>query len=100
MNGIQPCSRRRALQFFIAATAPHAVLAYGFLTAFVILAVSNYVMQPPSMSASERPNRDKCGNCRAYLPALNTIYEVGERMAQSLLKGWPNYEHSIPYASH
>src|SRR6202012_2548723 len=59
----------------------------------VLRTASNYTTPPPGQSAvwsmtAEYPEQG--------LPALEAAYQVGNRVVQALMAGWPRYRDTIP----
>jgi purine nucleoside permease len=57
---------------------------------------SNFDMQAPDETAEQSANREKHGGYTAYVPSLESAYQVGSRVVKALIGGWPQYENKIP----
>ena len=64
----------------------------------VLRTVSNYDRQPQGLSAAESLAKQRIGAYAAYLPALESAYQVGHVVVQELLAHWPQYNGVIPVA--
>jgi len=59
----------------------------------VLRTASNYTMPPPGKSAAWSTTAEYPGE---GLPALEAAYQVGNRVVQALIAGWPTYRDVIP----
>ena len=64
--------------------------------ALVLRTASNFDMQASDETAEQSANREKHGGYTAYLPSLESAYQVGSRVVQALMAGWQRYEKEIP----
>jgi purine nucleoside permease len=59
----------------------------------VLRTASNYSMPPPGKSAAWSTTAEYP---EAGRPALEAAYQVGNRVVQALIRGWPRYKDVIP----
>ena len=62
----------------------------------VLRTASNYDSQWPGATAAESMSGEKLGVYSAYLPALESAYLVGSRVAHALVDGWKDFEEAPP----
>ncbi len=59
----------------------------------VLRTASNYTMPPPGKSVTWSATAEYVDS---GMPALEAAYQVGNRVVQALLEGWPRYRDTIP----
>lgn len=64
----------------------------------VLRTVSNYDQPPPGMTAWESLAVEKAGRYSAYLPALESAYDVGHVVVDKLVTGWTVTRNQLPQA--
>jgi purine nucleoside permease len=64
--------------------------------ALVLRTGSNFDMQAPDETAEQSANRESHGGYTAYMPALESAYQVGSRVVRALLSDWQHNQESIP----
>ena len=64
--------------------------------AVLLRTASNFDMQAPDETAEQSANREKHGGYTAYVPSLDSAYQVGSRVLKALIAGWPKYEETVP----
>jgi purine nucleoside permease len=64
----------------------------------VLRTVSNFDRQPRGMSAAESLARQRIGAYAAYLPSLESAYQVGHTVVNELLTHWAKYSRAVPSA--
>jgi purine nucleoside permease len=62
----------------------------------VLRTVSNYDQQPRGMSAAESLSHQRIGTYSAYLPALQSAYQVGHVVVRELVGNWSKYRSWTP----
>lgn len=62
----------------------------------VLRAVSNYDRQPQGLTAAESLAKQRIGAYAAYLPALESAYQVGHAVVNELLTHWTDYAQTVP----
>jgi len=65
----------------------------------VLRAVSNFDRQPQGLTAAESLAKQRIGAYAAYLPALESAYQVGHAVAKALMDHWPQYKNAVPAES-
>jgi purine nucleoside permease len=61
----------------------------------VLRTASNYDMQSPDMTAAESLGAENAG-LSGYLPSLESAYQVGRKIVDTLVNDWETYEGKIP----
>jgi purine nucleoside permease len=64
--------------------------------ALVLRTGSNFDMQAPDETAEQSANRESHGGYTAYLPSLESAYQVGSRVVIALLSDWQHNRETIP----
>jgi purine nucleoside permease len=62
----------------------------------VLRTVSNYVVEPPGMTAADSLKSLAGGGYPAFLPSLEAAYAVGDKVVRDLVDHWPARESTIP----
>jgi purine nucleoside permease len=65
----------------------------------VLRTVSNYDRQPQGLTAAESLAKQRIGAYAAYLPALESAYQVGHAVVSELLAHWAEYAHTVPHGT-
>jgi purine nucleoside permease len=64
--------------------------------ALVLRTGSNFDMQAPDETAEQSANRESHGGYTAYVPSLESAYQVGSRVVKALLSDWQHNQETIP----
>jgi purine nucleoside permease len=62
----------------------------------VLRTVSNYVVEPPGLTAADSLKSLASGGYPAFLPSLEAAYAVGDKVVRDLVEHWSEREVSIP----
>jgi purine nucleoside permease len=65
----------------------------------VLRTVSNYDEQGRGMTAAQSLSLQRRGKYAAYLPSLETAYQVGHVVVGKLIGNWAQYQDTVPHAS-
>jgi purine nucleoside permease len=64
----------------------------------VLRTVSNYDRQPKGVDAASSLASQRIGQYGAYLPSLESAYQVGHSVVGELLGNWSRYRQALPKA--
>jgi purine nucleoside permease len=62
----------------------------------VLRTISNYDREPPGVNVAESLQTMVSGNYSAYLPALEAVEKVGDKVVREIVQHWSNRETHIP----
>jgi len=62
----------------------------------VLRTVSNYDQQPRGMDAAASLSSQRTSQFGAYLPSLDSAYQVGHAVVAELIKNWGSYRDNLP----
>jgi purine nucleoside permease len=65
----------------------------------VLRTVSNYVVEPPGVTAADSLKSLAGGGYPAFLPSLEAAYAVGDKVVHDLVEHWSEREATIPQAT-
>ena len=69
------------------------MIEYLLVEYLVLRTASNYSMAPPGKSTAWSTTAEYPED---GLPAIEAAYQVGNRVVQALIEGWPRYRDVIP----